>query len=87
MFFLNFKKILFFEIVFEIPLDLQRDFDQKIDFFQVENWGFISCATSVQINLMTQKAFFIDIVSKYEVLSRYTSGTPFFLNFGCENFF
>ena len=33
IFFLALKKILFFEIFLQIPLDLQRDIDRKIEFF------------------------------------------------------
>ena len=54
---------------------------KKLKFFQIQNSAYISCATCVQINLMTLIAFFIDIVSKNWILSRYTSGTPIFLNF------
>ena len=55
---------------------------EKLNFLKIQNWVHILCATCVQINFMTLRAFLNDIVSKYEVLSQYTSGTPFFLSFG-----
>ena len=52
-FFLCFKKISFFEIFSQNLLDLQRDLDRKINFFLIQKWEYILCATCVQINFMT----------------------------------
>ena len=54
---------------------------EKWNFFKIQNWAYITCATCAQINFMTLKALLSDIVSKNSILSRYTSGTSIFLNF------